>query len=150
MPGLLAVFFALMGAGAGTALLDAQAPVWGRVDRNAHSSGHYRVPQGFMVWTSTPGQALAGRDGKCHATAFAVSQGQRRVRLRIAGVEQLVDWSWTYEMTIAEGTRQRVPFEFINPVGGAVLAQREAVVSCYPDPGRPDYGPLYNSDGTLK
>lgn len=150
MPGLLAAFFALVGLGAGSALADKQAPIWGRPDRPSHSSGHYRAPQEYRVWTSVPGTALAGRDGKCHVTAFALSTRQHRVRLQIADRElRPVDWSWTYEMTIAEGYRQRVPFTFLDPTTGAVLAERTAEVSCYPDPGI-DWGVHRNADGTLK
>ncbi len=111
--------------GASTALLGPPR-IWAGVDPTARISGHYRAT-GFMTWSSSTSHPV--RDA-CNTTIFGVSAGQRRVRARIDGEEQNLDWSWSKDVRTPVGERQRVVVEYLDPVGGALLARHEVPVSC--------------------
>ena len=134
MPGLLVAFWILIGFGSARALTDPTAPIYRGVDgtSNRRVEIHAETTE-YRVWTAVPWYAAAGEDGKCHVTMFATTTGGRRTRLRIAGIEQNVDWSWTYEATIKVDFKQRVRFTFMDPVSRAVLSDQWTEVSCIHD-----------------
>jgi hypothetical protein len=88
-------------------------------------------------------------DGMCHLVYFAAVRGGGKARLRIGGVEQELGSGWSFPSTIPADHRQIMPFIWVDPVSRAVLAEQEVVVKCTRD-GAPDYGALYNPDGTMK
>jgi hypothetical protein len=52
------------------------------------------------------------------------------MRLNYDGVEQLVDESWTWDVTVREGERIRIPVTFIDARSGAIVTQLTASFQC--------------------
>jgi hypothetical protein len=63
---------------------------------------------------------------------FALVTRERLTRLRVNGVEQNLDWSWSWTADLPNGTRGGdLRVEFIDPVGGAVLATHLVSENCW-------------------
>ncbi len=138
MPGILAAFFALLGLGAGSALIGPPA-IWSRPDPTAHSNLGKRGSVEFYLTSSAPWVAVAtpdvyGRE-RCLVTLTAWATLGRRMRLVFDGEEQILDSSWSLARAL-EPTGKATVFEaaFLDPVGGAVVATRRATVRCIPLP----------------
>lgn len=129
----------------------------GRIDAAAHSHNPRSAcaidvhhPSCYDVWASPGWTAIASEDHRCHVVYFATVAGGSRTRLQIGGIEQLVDNGWSFVAVIPEDHVQTVPFVFLDAVSQMELARRIAVVTCLHDPGRPDYGALYDSTGVMR
>jgi hypothetical protein len=133
MPLVLWVFLIGGSMGLGAAMADPTAPVWGRVDRMAHTSGSYRCEEGYRSWSSPQWNSVADRDTRtCSIHWFAVSNCRKEVRLRVGPEDRGLDWSWHFRSTAAADSRQQVTLTFIDPVSGKTLAQQTLGVNCLP------------------
>lgn len=109
-------------------------------------SPHQRV----SVWTVPMYQAIADKTGHCNITWFATAD--RPVVLRMNGIQVAgaPAAGWKLNSVVDAGFIQESHVEVVDPTTAAVLWSQELGVSCYPDPGDPERGELYNRDGTLK
>ncbi len=132
MPGPLIAFWILLGLGGVSVLTDKEAPIWAGVDYN--SSTDLGTPaRGFRTWTSAAPITIALRGDECVAVVFAVSLGQRKVRVQIDGQEQSLDWSWNHDVRAGIYQRRIVTVRYLDPVGGAELACHEVTYLCIPE-----------------
>lgn len=128
MPAIAWAALSVWGLLTGSALVGPPA-AWDGVDPQAHHA-HYRPsPVEYRTWVSSPNR---DRSGACTFSVFALVTRERLMRLRVDGVEQLVDWSWGWEVVVAEGRRGGAVVEFIDPVSGAVVATHEVSEPCWP------------------
>lgn len=131
MPPVLIAFFILLGAGAGApaakALVTPKDPL-ARPKLCRPAAVEYRT------WTSSP--RWEAKRKECVFTVFALATRERLVRLRVNGDEQLLDWSWSWEAPLPVGFQGTTVVEFVDPVGGAVLARHEVTETCWAFPGR--------------
>lgn len=128
MPPVIAVFFALQVLAHGHTLT-----LGGGLDPRTDAPRFRRsdpAPVTYTVRTAGASANWKRKPGVCHGTMIATVTGGP-VRLRIAGVEQVLDTSWNSDYTVKAGTRMARPFVFLDPIGGAQLACRRAWVSCY-------------------
>lgn len=129
MPPVLLAFFILIGAGAGSALLDHRPGTGGeKLGEPA---------RGFFTSTSAAYYQVATRDvyrrEACRAVVFGVSLGQREVRAQIDGVEMGLDWSFSKDVDALPATRREVVVRYLDPVGGAELACQTVSFTCVPE-----------------
>lgn len=112
----------------GSALVGPPA-IWDVVDPQVNR-GHYRpAPVEYRTWTSSPRR---DRPGVCTFTVFALATRERLMRLQVNGREQLVDWSWSWELELPEGMRgDGIVIEFIDPVTRTVMARHELSETCW-------------------
>jgi hypothetical protein len=86
------------------------------------------LPVEYRSWLSSPTHA----NKACTYTAFAFVTREHLTRLRINGVEQLMDWSWSWEVTIPTGMRgESLTIEYLDARSGKVVATHELSESCY-------------------
>lgn len=116
----------LIWLGASTALLG-PPKAWDRVDPTV-PRGHYKRDKvEYRTWSSSPRVG----DKECSFTLFALATQEKVVRLRINGVEQLLDWSWSWEAKLPRGYAGSVTVEFLDPVGGKLLASHDLSAECW-------------------
>jgi hypothetical protein len=127
MPPILIGFFILIGATLGHSLVKDLDP---RSDRNTRPEFRDPVPQGYHTWLSRSDPAIA-TNGTCDVTLFALANRNRIVRARLDGVEQALDSSFSVARRVPAGTRRYMKAEYLDPVGGAVLACHDVSLSCY-------------------
>ena len=139
MPGIIAAFFALIGIGAGSALLGPPL-AWSGVDPTSRNRYGKPAPVEYLAWSAQTAVTLARerRDGPtCEVTFFALTTGRGGVRLKVDGQEQPIDRSWTIVKVVKPNERAKVDFEFIDPVTReSVMKSREV---CCADPRRPGF-----------
>lgn len=113
---------------ASTSLLGPPA-VWRGRDPQQNRHPHYKPdPVAYRSWFSSP---EIGQDGVCHFTGFALVTREHLMRLRIDGVEQLVDWSWSWESVVPPGMiGEGLTVEFVDAVTGKVVAAHELSAAC--------------------
>lgn len=145
MPGLLWVFFVGIGLAGGSALWGPPR-AWAPVDPTARSGGH--VEGGFYLQTDTLGVVEVDRSrSNCQVTVIAGVRGDRRARLQLDGVEQVLDTSWMVDKLIPAGTSE-IEAIFLEPIGGEVQARLTTVVRCVATAREPARNPeLYDSRG---
>ena len=123
MPPILMAFFLLLGATTGPPAVKALVtpkdastrPKWGEP-----------APQEYRTWASS---VAPGRQS-CEVTYFALATRNRATRLRAGGVEQLLDWSWSFARTLQAGERHTLALEFLDPRHGTRLACHEQTATC--------------------
>lgn len=131
MPPILLAFFIVVGAM--TAPPAVKGIVSG-VDPMMRSKLGKPEPVSYRTWTSSP---RFEKPGVCTFTVFALVSRSRLTRLQVNGVEQLVDWSWSWDVDIPHGYRASgMKVDFIDPVTRAVLASREIAEECSELPSR--------------
>lgn len=123
MPPILWVFFVGVGLGTGLPLLQG---VTKGVDPNVQFNVS-PAPQEYRVWSAA---ASRRPNSGCAGTSFALSTRGRVTRLRVDGQEQLLDTSWKSDVQLSQGESRTSRYEFLDPVGGALLACREVTVQC--------------------
>jgi len=130
MPPILAAFFAL------SALLHGGTLVGSIQGVDPHSNPKIKGAKLSHEYTIVTGQqVLFSRKNVyekeiCETFAAAITPGGERMRMRINGAEQEVNWSWTYRGVLQEGYQGTVKFEFIDPITGEVEATRERTFQC--------------------
>lgn len=127
MPGIAWAALVVWGALTGSALLGPPA-AWKGVDPMVNR-GHYRPTSvEYHTWTSSP---RVDKKGDCTFMVFALATRERPTRLRINGMEQLLDWSWSWEATVPQGHHaDGLVVEFMDPVGGKVLSTQDVWATC--------------------
>ena len=136
MPGIAWVLVVVWGLVTGSALLGPPA-IWKGKDPTARTHLGRPAAVEYRTWTSSP-EILAG--GVCRFTVFALVTRNTLTRLRINGTEQLLDWSWSWTAELPPGYHGEIPVEFLDPVGGAVLAAHTVAETCYAAGFTPVYG----------
>lgn len=128
MPGVAWAFVVIWGALAGSALLGPPR-AWDGVDPLVNR-GHYRPEAAeYRTWTSSPTRRA---DRSCEFTLFALVTREQLTRLRVNGYEQLLDWSWSWPVTIPNGMRgDGMVVEFIDPVSRRTVATHEVSEVCW-------------------
>jgi hypothetical protein len=64
--------------------------------------------------------------------AFALATREHLTRLRINGMEQLLDWSWSWPVMVPAGMRgDGLMVEFIDAQTGKVVATHELSAECW-------------------
>ena len=126
MPGPLVAFFILIGLGSASALKGPPA-VWSRVDPTAHSSGHL-APARPWAWTAPQWDGIARQNHTCPVVVFGASP--RPVRFRVGTQEQNLDTGWAVDLVAKENHKLRIPYTFLEPVGGAVISEGVLNVNC--------------------
>ena len=103
-------------------------PIWSGVDSRVNN-GHYRPsPVEYRTWTSSP---RIDPKGNCTFTVFPLVTREKLTRLRINGQEQLLDWSWSWEAEVPAGNHgSGMRVEYVEAVGGQVVADHEITASC--------------------
>jgi hypothetical protein len=120
----------LIGTLAGSALLGPPR-AWSGVDPTVNRDHYSSEAIAYRSWTSSPDATTFRKTGKCVVTVFALATREKLTRLRVNGNELEVDWSWSWDAEIPEGHHASGMFiEFLDPVGGAVLAKHEVMTLC--------------------
>jgi hypothetical protein len=127
MPGIAWGIIIIWGALTGSALLG-PPKAWDGVDSTMKSRYGKPAKVEYRTWTSSP-QILSNKS--CQVRVFALVTREHLTRLRINGVEQLMDWSWSWPADLPPNTRGETTVEFIDPVGGAVLATHTVTEICW-------------------
>lgn len=112
-------------AGAGTALLGPPR-AWSPHD-TSQSKGMSKGTVEYRTWTSSP---RFEKPGTCSYTVFALVTREQSHRLRVDGVEQLVDWSWSWPVDVKLNQHSAVTVEFVDPVTGETLATHNVAEWC--------------------
>lgn len=129
MPPILMAFFILIGA---MTVPPAVEGLLAGKDKNTRPKWGKPTSQEYRTWTDRPWIAVANQDTRrCDVTFFASATRNRVTRLRVGGVEQQIDYSWSLERSLKIGERRTIAFEFLDPVGGARLACNEQALTCY-------------------
>ena len=130
MPQVLIAFFLLSGLLHGGTVVGSLKGV----DPHSNPKNVGKLDYEYTIRTSAQ-RAFAKEDvyGNkiCDIAAFAITPGGKRMRMRINGVEQGVDWSWAHHGRLKVDHQGDVRFEFIDPVTGKVVAVRERTFQCY-------------------
>ena len=92
--------------------------------------GHYKPEKvAYHSWSSSG--SVNPSTGECTFTAFALVTREKLTRLRVDGVEQNLDWSWSWEVRAPEGRHATGTIEFLDPEGGAVVATHDIWARCF-------------------
>ena len=151
MPGLLLGLFLLLGFGGAAALSDKQAPVWGRPDRMAHSSGKTsRKPDVFVRLGQSSQVCARETDKYARIDVFVnlINLPPQKVRFVVD------DGAYTNELygNAVHLTFTRVALGphtidvYVDGYRAEPFPIYLSVWECMPI----EYGPLYNPDGTMK
>jgi len=97
------------------------------------------TPVSFTLTTAPWREHTADRKGGCDFQLLARVTGRGHVRARIDSVEQLLDEAWTPRHRIKGGEKVEFTVEFLEPIGGQLLAEREVSFSCRKSDTRPEY-----------
>ena len=134
MPGVLLVFWTVIGLGGASAVWG-PPHAWSRTDAIAISKRSKPIQEDFDLRLSTSWVTVAKLDTLGHETCevvmFAGVVGGRTMRVQLQGEEQELDNSWSKTVAL---TPADTPYElsavFLEPVGGAVRTTRTATVRC--------------------
>ena len=133
MPAVVLAFFILVGGGGLKALFDQDAPFYHGVDHTAKSSGlgpiKWSASNQYRAW-SAPQWESDETNGSCKVTVFVLANGRGLTRVRIGGLEMLLDTSWIYAYTSKAGVTSRTKIEWLDPIGGAVVQERSIYHKC--------------------
>lgn len=114
-------WFWLLITAAGTALLG-PPKAWDPVDPTSRNSGKLERCMPFARMAHGPGvKYLRPGQEKCDITVIANSCGDKPLRFRINGVEQLLDTGWSLRYYVQPDHSLALDWEFLNPVGGDVI-----------------------------
>lgn len=128
MPGIFWAALVAWSALTGSALLGPPR-AWDGVDPRVNK-GHYRPePVEYRSWTSSPRREA---DGSCIYRVVALVTREQLTRVRLQGVEQLLDWSWGVDWMLFAGQGGFYDVTFLAPVGGRVVAQHSLWEKCWP------------------
>jgi hypothetical protein len=137
MPGVLVVFWAVMGLG-GVSALWGPPHAWSGVDAIAKSNLGEPLQEDFYLRMSTSWVTEAKRDTlgheACEVVMFAGVIGGRVMRAQLQGEEQNLDNSWNKTVVLAPAKKSyELVAVFLEPIGGAVRATRTQTVTCVQD-----------------